>query len=77
MRRREFIALLGSTAAVWVRAARADKLYRIVILHSGFPRRTPIDYLFDALRERGYEDGRTAKTNCLVARATPIASRRL
>jgi putative ABC transport system substrate-binding protein len=45
--------------------ARADKLYRIVILHSGFPRRTPIDHLFDALRERGYEDGRTAKIELL------------
>ncbi len=65
MRRREFIALLGSTAAVWARAARAEKLYRIVILHSGFPRRTPIDHLFDALCERGYEDGRTAKIELL------------
>jgi putative ABC transport system substrate-binding protein len=65
MRRREFIALLGSTAAVWARAARAEKLYHIVILHSGFPRRTPIDHLFDALSERGYEDGRTAKIELL------------
>jgi len=71
MRRREFIALLGSTAALWAPAARADKLYRIVILHSGFPRRTPIDHLFDALRERGYEDGRTAKIELLGGEGDP------
>jgi len=71
MERREFIALLGSTAAIWVRAARADKLRRIVILHSGFPRRTPIDHLFDALRERGYEDGRTAKIELLGGEGDP------
>jgi putative tryptophan/tyrosine transport system substrate-binding protein len=71
MRRREFIVLLGSTAAVWARAARAEKTYRIVILHSGFPRRTPIDHLFDALRERGYEDGRTAKIELLGGEGDP------
>jgi ABC-type uncharacterized transport system substrate-binding protein len=62
--------MLGSTA-VSVHAARADKLYRIVILHSGFPRRTPIDHLFDALRERGYEDGRNAKIKLLGGEGDP------
>jgi putative ABC transport system substrate-binding protein len=71
MRRREFIALLGSTAALWAPAARADKLYSIVILHSGFPRRTPIDHLFNALRERGYEDGRTANIELLGGEGDP------
>jgi ABC-type uncharacterized transport system substrate-binding protein len=71
MKRREFIALLGSAAAVWARTARGDKQYHIVILHSGFPRRTPIDHLFDALRERGYEDGRTAKIALLGGEGNP------
>lgn len=70
MRRRDFIALLGSMAAVSARTARA-KGYRIVILHSGFPRRTPIDHLFDALRERGYEDGRTATIELLGGEGDP------
>jgi ABC-type uncharacterized transport system substrate-binding protein len=71
MRRREFIALLGITAAVWARTARGAKQYHIVILHSGFPRRTPIDHLFDALRKRGYEDGRTAKIELLGGEGDP------
>ena len=71
MRRRGVIALLGGAAAWPLTMARADKLYRIVILHSGFPRRTPIDHLFDALRERGYEGGRTAEIELLGAEGNP------
>jgi len=33
---------------------------QISILHSGFPNRTPIHVLIDALRARGYEDGTAA-----------------
>jgi putative ABC transport system substrate-binding protein len=36
-----------------------------VILHSGFPKRTPIDRLFEALRDLGYENGRTATIDLL------------
>ena len=68
MRRREFITLLGGAAAAWPLAARAQerpKPWRISILHSGFPDRTPIHLLFAALRTLGYEDGRTAAIELL------------
>jgi len=67
MKRRDFITLLGGAAA-WPLAARAQerpKLWRISILHSGFPNRTPIHLLFAALRTLGYEDGRTAAVELL------------
>src|SRR5437868_3880260 len=61
MRRRQFITLLGGAAA-WplVPIAMAEEQPRISILHSGFPNRTPIHLLFEALRMLGYEHGRTA-----------------
>jgi putative ABC transport system substrate-binding protein len=62
MKRRDFIALVGGAAATWqlVPRALAEARPRISILHSGFPNRTPIHLLFEALRALGYEDGRTA-----------------
>ena len=68
LRRREFITLLSGSAVAWPAAARAQgrpKLWRISILHSGFPNRTPIHLLFAALRTLGYEDGRTAAVELL------------
>jgi putative tryptophan/tyrosine transport system substrate-binding protein len=41
------------------------ELRRISILHSGFPNRTPIHNLIEALRALGYEDGHTAKIEVL------------
>ncbi len=38
---------------------------QISILHSGFPNRTPIHVLIEALRALGYEDGKTAKIEVL------------
>ena len=57
MRRRYLIAglvlaLLGTPS--WPRRKQ------ISILHSGFPNRTPIHLLIEALRALGYEDGNTA-----------------
>ena len=69
MRRREFITLLGGAAVAWPAATWAQerpKLWRISILHSGFPNRTPIHLLFAALRTLGYEDGRTAAVELLM-----------
>jgi putative tryptophan/tyrosine transport system substrate-binding protein len=62
VKRREFIALVGGAAGIWqlVWGALAQERPRISILHSGFPNRTPINLLFEALRTLGYEHGRTA-----------------
>jgi putative tryptophan/tyrosine transport system substrate-binding protein len=63
MRRRVF--LIGSIALTIAGTARGGEQPRIVILHSGFPKRTPIDRLFEALRDLGYENGRTATIDLL------------
>jgi len=62
MRRREAIIFLGGAAATWrlLPRALAKEGPRISILHSGFPNRTPIHLLFEALQTLGYEQGRTA-----------------
>lgn len=61
MKRRDLL-LLGSAAATGLFAPRAiaQEQPRIVILHSGFPNKTPIHLLFEALTALGYEKGRTA-----------------
>jgi putative ABC transport system substrate-binding protein len=63
--RREFITLVGGAAASWPVAAHAQQQPLISILHSGFPKLTPIHLLFAALRSLGYEDGRTAAIELL------------
>jgi putative ABC transport system substrate-binding protein len=63
MRRREFIALVGGTAALWplsVSAQQADKVHRIGFLGLGTastwaPR---VNALRTGLREHGYSEGR-------------------
>lgn len=65
MRRREFIGLCGlatasSFASSLKTTAFAKDLPKIVVLHSGFPNRTPIHQLFEALSKLGYENNRTA-----------------
>jgi putative ABC transport system substrate-binding protein len=70
MWRREFIALFGAAAA-WPLAvslgtpALARDPPKIIILHSGFPNRTPIHLLFKALGKLGYENSRTATIDLL------------
>jgi len=55
MKRRKFLTLAGCAAITgWPLYLRAAGQHRIVILHSGFPNRTPIDRLYNALNERGY-----------------------
>ena len=63
IRRRDFITLLGSAAAAWPRAARAQpsgKTYRIGLLGPGSyaGRKRDIDALRMGLRRLGYEEGR-------------------
>jgi putative tryptophan/tyrosine transport system substrate-binding protein len=68
MRRREFITLFGATAARPVllkESAQAKEPSKITILHSGFPNRTPIHKLIEALSKLGYENDRTATINLL------------
>src|ERR1700730_4965613 len=62
LKRRDLILLLGGVTATWrlVPHALAQERPRISILHSGFPKRTPIHLLFEALGTLGYEHGRTA-----------------
>ncbi len=62
MRRRDLIAglLLVPLATPTLAAVK-----QISILHSGFPNRTPIHVLIEALRALGYEDGKTAKIELL------------
>lgn len=57
MRRRELIA--GLLLAPLATQALAS-VKQISILHSGFPNRTPIHFLIEALRALGYENGNTA-----------------
>lgn len=62
MRRRDLILLLGGAAATWqlMPQAQARAPSRISILHSGYPNRTAIHLLYNALQALGYEHGRTA-----------------
>jgi len=43
----------------------------IIILHSGFPNRTPIHLLFEALSKLGYENDRTATIDLLGGEGDP------
>jgi hypothetical protein len=69
MRRRDFIAgaLAGSVSSRGI----AQQPPRIVILHSGFPTRTPIHEFYEALRLLGYENGQTADIELLEGKGDP------
>ena len=64
MKRREFITGLLLTPFATLAFAAAK---RISILHSGFPNRTPVQVLLEALRGLGYENGNTAVIEVLGA----------
>jgi putative ABC transport system substrate-binding protein len=61
MRRREFIALLGSAAA-WPFAAHAQqpagKILRLAVLQPGAPPEPLVEAFRQRLRELGYVEGR-------------------
>jgi putative ABC transport system substrate-binding protein len=59
MKRREFITLLGSAAATWPLAARAQqpRNWRIGLLATAAPTPAMLSAFRDGLRERGYVEG--------------------
>ena len=59
MKRREFITLLGSAAAAWPLAARAQQSVKVVRLGYLAPARLPnlIEALRAGLRDFGYVEG--------------------
>ena len=59
MRRRDFITLLGGTAAAWPLAARAQqpKVWRIGVLAPVPPMPAMLSTFRDGMRERGYVEG--------------------
>ena len=69
MRRQDLLG--GALAHFWIGTAVAQQRPRLAILHSGFPHRTPIEQLYAALRDLGYEHGRTADIQLLGAEGDP------
>src|SRR3954454_18904153 len=69
MRRRDLLG--GALAHLGIGTAVAQQRPRLAILHSGFPHRTPIEQLYAALRDLGYEHGRTADIQLLGAEGDP------
>jgi len=60
LKRREFIALLGSAAAAWplaARAQRAGRTYRLGILHNQGPQAPQFPPFYDELRRLGFVEG--------------------
>src|SRR6187455_669390 len=76
MRRRDLVRLF-SAATAWTAGtllgtlALAKEQSKITILHSGFPNRTPIHLLIEALAKLGYENDRTAKIELLGGEGDP------
>ena len=74
--------LLLRSGAVWLglgplpQLVQAQERRWISILHSGFPDRTPIHLLFEALRVHGFEDGRSATVELLGGEGDPSALNR-
>ena len=65
MRRREFIALLGSAMAAWPHAAIAQKSSKPTIgfLRAGQPPKAWLDAFQQGLREQGFVDGQESSSN--------------
>ena len=69
MRRREFV--IGLFAISLGKPTLARERSRIIILHSGFPNRTPIHLLLEALGKFGYENSSTATIDLLGGEGDP------
>jgi putative ABC transport system substrate-binding protein len=78
VRRRDFVALLGSAAAAWplaARAQRAQKTPLVGFLHPGSPEGGSIvlDSLREGFRELGYVEGESITLEARWARGKPEA----
>jgi putative ABC transport system substrate-binding protein len=77
VRRREFIALLGSAAATWPSAARAQRAQKtplVGFLHPGSPEGSIVmDSLREGFRELGYVEGESITLEARWARGKPEA----
>src|SRR5829696_1687939 len=75
MRRRQVLKFLPAVTSPFStslgRPAWAAEPPKITILHSGFPNRTPIHLLIEALAKLGYENSRTAKIDLLGGEGDP------
>jgi ABC-type uncharacterized transport system substrate-binding protein len=69
MRRREFIGLLGGTAAVWPLTVRAQRPPLIGYLGSASPDEQRHDAFRRGLREQGFVDGGTVQIEFLFAQS--------
>jgi putative tryptophan/tyrosine transport system substrate-binding protein len=82
MRRRKFIALVGSAAVVWPLAAAAqqgERMRRIGVLQGGAdnPRSQPNTAAFlQALQQLGWTDGRNVKIDYLWPAGDPDKARK-
>jgi putative ABC transport system substrate-binding protein len=76
MKRRDFISLFGSAAAVWPLAARAQstgKKYTIGYLSAGSPGLEEATAAFtDTLRELGWVEGKNVTTDAIRLRIDEI-----
>ena len=78
MKRREFITLIGGTAAIWPqvgRAQRAQKAPIVGFLHPGSPEggSVVLDSLREGFRELGYVEGESIILEARWARGKPEA----
>jgi putative ABC transport system substrate-binding protein len=78
MRRRDFVTFLGSAAATWPLAARAqkpEKLHRIFWVSTEDQPDPFLDGFREGLRERGYIEGKNVVFELRIARGNPDALR--
>ena len=72
MRRREFITLLGGTAATWPLTARAQQRFKIGLLDTGLGAAFAVPFMHK-LVELGYVEGRNVVSSASLRKEIPTA----